>query len=65
MTGTDLDGVPIEKRFHSLSNYSTIRAGSTYFTFIAVKPPGDCRIFSRIRVSTEFAENLLGEKCDG
>ena len=40
MTGTDLDGVPIEEQFHSLSNYSTIRAGSTYFTFIAIKPPG-------------------------
>jgi hypothetical protein len=40
MTGTDLDGVPIEEQFHSLNNYSTIRAGSTYFTFIAIKPPG-------------------------
>jgi Double zinc ribbon len=39
MTGTDLDGAPIEEQFHSLGNYATIRAGSTYFTFIAVKPP--------------------------
>jgi len=40
MTGTDVDGVPIEEQFRSLPNYSTIRAGSTYFTFIAIKPPG-------------------------
>lgn len=39
MTGTDLNGVPIEEQFHSLANYSTIRAGSTYFTFIASTPP--------------------------
>src|SRR6266700_4660525 len=39
MTGTDVDGVPIEEQFHSLGNYSTVRAGSTYFTFIAVMPP--------------------------
>jgi pSer/pThr/pTyr-binding forkhead associated (FHA) protein len=38
MTGTDVDGVPIEEQFHSLSNYATLRAGSTYFTFIAVQP---------------------------
>jgi hypothetical protein len=38
MTGTDLDGVPIEEQFRSLGNYATIRAGATYFTFIAVKP---------------------------
>ena len=39
MTGTDVDGVPIEEQFRSLPNYATIRAGSTYFTFIVVKPP--------------------------
>ncbi|HTR66069.1 MAG TPA: zinc ribbon domain-containing protein [Terriglobales bacterium] len=39
MTGTDLNGAPIEEQFHSLANYSTIRAGSTYFTFIVVQPP--------------------------
>ena len=38
MTGTDVDGVPIEEQFRSLGNYATIRAGSTYFTFIAVQP---------------------------
>jgi len=39
MTGTDLDGVAIEQQFHSLGNYATIRAGSTYFTFIVISPP--------------------------
>jgi len=38
MTGTDLDGIPIEEQFHALANYATIRAGSTYFTFIVIKP---------------------------
>ena len=39
MTGTDLNGVPNEQQFCALSNYATIRAGSTYFTFIAIEPP--------------------------
>jgi len=39
MTGTDVDEIPIEEQFRSLANYSVIRAGSTYFTFIAIKPP--------------------------
>ena len=38
MTGTDVNGVPVEEQFRSLDNYATIRAGSTYFTFIAVEP---------------------------
>lgn len=38
MTGTDVNGVPIEEQFRSLDNYATIRSGSTYFTFIAVEP---------------------------
>ena len=38
MTGTDVDGVPIEEQFRSLANYPTVRAGSTYFTFIAITP---------------------------
>jgi hypothetical protein len=37
MTGTDVNGVPIEEQFRSLDNYATIRSGSTYFTFIAVE----------------------------
>jgi hypothetical protein len=44
MTGTDLDGVPIEEQFHSLGNYAMIRAGSTYFTFIAIQPPSSAAI---------------------
>jgi Zn ribbon nucleic-acid-binding protein len=39
MTGTDVDEVPIEEQFRSLPNYATIRAGSTHFTFISIKPP--------------------------
>jgi hypothetical protein len=38
MTGTDLNGTPIEEQFHALGNYATLRAGSTYFTFIVIKP---------------------------
>ena len=38
MTGTDLDGVPIEEQFRSLPNYANIRAGSTHFVFIAIEP---------------------------
>jgi len=37
MTGTDVNGVPIEEQFRSLDNYATIRSGSTYFTLIAVE----------------------------
>jgi hypothetical protein len=39
MKGTDLNGEPIEEQFRGLPNYSTIRAGSTHFTFIAINPP--------------------------
>lgn len=38
MTGTDVDGLPVEEQFRSLPNYATVRAGSTYFTFIAIAP---------------------------
>lgn len=38
MTGTDLNGVPIEEQFKPLGNYAAIRAGSTYFTFIVIQP---------------------------
>jgi hypothetical protein len=38
MKGTDLNGEPIEEQFRSLPNYSSIRAGSTHFTFIAINP---------------------------
>ncbi len=43
MAGTDLDNVPIEEQFHSLPNYATIRAGSTYFTFIAVSRTAEAK----------------------
>jgi hypothetical protein len=38
MTGTSLNGKDIQESFHRMDNYATIRAGSTYFTFIAVTP---------------------------
>jgi hypothetical protein len=38
MGGTYVDGVPIEEQFRGLDNYATIQAGSTYFTFIVIKP---------------------------
>jgi hypothetical protein len=38
MSGTDLDGEPIEEQFKPLGNYATIRTGSTHWTFIAVSP---------------------------
>jgi hypothetical protein len=41
MAGTDLNGTPIEEQFHPLENYASIRAGSTYFTFIAVQPAAE------------------------
>ena len=39
MSGTDLNGVPIEEQSKNLPNYAKIRAGSTHFTFIMVKAP--------------------------
>ena len=41
MTGTDVNGTPIEEQFHALGNYATLRAGSTYFTFIVIKPQAE------------------------
>jgi hypothetical protein len=38
MSGTDVDGEPIEEQFRPLSNYATIRTGSTKWTFIAINP---------------------------
>ncbi len=38
MSGTDMNGVPIEETYVKLPNYAQIRAGSTHFTFIAVDP---------------------------
>jgi len=37
MGGTDMDGEPVEEQ-KRLRNYSTIRTGSTYWTFISFDP---------------------------
>ena len=36
MSGTDVNGHPIEEQFVPLPNYSTIRTGSTQWTFIVI-----------------------------
>jgi hypothetical protein len=41
MSGTDINGEPIEQQFRSLPNYATLRAGSTYWTFIQIEPAAD------------------------
>ena len=38
MSGTDLNGHPIEEQFVPLTNYATIRTGSTNWTFIVIDP---------------------------
>jgi hypothetical protein len=38
MSGTDLDGTPVEENFVKLPNYSQVRTGSTHWTFIAAAP---------------------------
>ena len=40
MGGTDLDGEPLEEQ-KRLRNYSTIRTGNTYWTFISFDPDQD------------------------
>jgi len=40
MSGTDLNGAPIEEQFVPLPNYATIRTGSTQWTFISIQPTG-------------------------
>jgi hypothetical protein len=39
MSGTDVDGEPIEQEFVPLRNYAKIRTGSTYWTFVCIQPP--------------------------
>jgi len=39
MSGTDVNGEPIETEFVPLHNYAKIRTGSTYWTFVAIQPP--------------------------
>jgi hypothetical protein len=41
MSGTDVDGEPIETEFVPLRNYAKIRTGSTYWTFVSIQPPAD------------------------
>jgi len=41
MSGTDVDGEPIETEFVPLRNYAKIRTGSTYWTFVSVQPPAE------------------------
>ena len=36
MGGTDLNGEPVEEQFRPLQNYSTIRTGSTIWTFVII-----------------------------
>jgi hypothetical protein len=38
MSGTDLNGEPVEEQFRPLQNYSTIRTGSTIWTFVIIDP---------------------------
>ena len=38
MSGTDVDGEPIETEFVPLHNYAKIRTGSTHWTFVAIQP---------------------------
>ena len=39
MSGTDVDGEPIETEFVTLRNYAKIRTGSTHWTFVCIQPP--------------------------
>jgi len=41
MSGTDVNGEPIETEFVPLHNYARIRTGSTHWTFVAIQPPTD------------------------
>jgi hypothetical protein len=38
MSGTDLNGDPVEEQFRPLKNYARIRTGSTHWTFVIVDP---------------------------
>jgi Inner membrane component of T3SS, cytoplasmic domain len=38
MSGTDLNGEPVEEQFRPLKNYARIRTGSTHWTFVIVDP---------------------------
>ena len=38
MSGTDLNGEPVEEQFRPIKNYSQIRTGSTHWTFVILDP---------------------------
>ena len=38
MSGTDLNGDPVEEQFRPIRNYARIRTGSTHWTFVIVDP---------------------------
>ncbi len=38
MSGTDLNGSPVEEQFRPLENHATIRTGSTHWHFVIVDP---------------------------
>lgn len=38
MSGTDLNGEPVEEQFRPLKNYAQIRTGSTIWTFVIIDP---------------------------
>lgn len=38
MSGTDLNGEPVEEQFRPLGNYAQIRTGSTRWTFVIIDP---------------------------
>lgn len=41
MSGTDLNGAPVEETYVKLPNYATIRTGSTEWTFIQAQPAAE------------------------
>lgn len=38
MSGTDLNGEPVEEQFRPIENYAKIRTGATHWTFMVVSP---------------------------
>jgi hypothetical protein len=38
MSGTDLNGEPVEEQFRPLGNHAQIRTGSTHWTFVIIDP---------------------------
>jgi Inner membrane component of T3SS, cytoplasmic domain len=38
MSGTDLNGAPVEEQFRPIENYASIRTGSTHWIFVVLDP---------------------------